>query len=120
MGTHLWFVLTDPDPDTRLVVMVMLVTERTHTDRTVRLEVGDHTFISRATNVDYGGCRFVPLTKLERALETRRASLNSDASTALLRKLREGLLASSHTPHAIVDHCRPLFGILANEEAAEE
>lgn len=45
MGTHLWFVPTDPDPVTTRVVIVALVTQRGHTERTVTLDVGDHPFI---------------------------------------------------------------------------
>jgi hypothetical protein len=41
MGTHLWFVLTDPDPDRNSMVLVMLVTVKPHTDRTLHLDVGD-------------------------------------------------------------------------------
>lgn len=63
MGTHLWFVLTDPDPSTRLVVMVPLVTERSHTEKMVRLGVGDHPFILHASNIDYGGATFAPSSR---------------------------------------------------------
>ena len=45
MGEHLVFVLTDPDPVTNLVVVVTLVSEKSHTDKTVCLGPGDHPFI---------------------------------------------------------------------------
>ena len=64
MGTHLWFVVTDPDPTTSLVVMVALVTERAHTEKTVRLNVGDHPFIQPASNVDFGSATYAPASKL--------------------------------------------------------
>lgn len=109
MGTHLWFVLTDPDPATRQVVIVMLVSERAHTDRTVRLDVGDHPFIRHASAVDFGTARYAPVSKLEAALAKNVASLDADMSDSLLTRLRQGLLRSSHTPNDIVNHCRPLF-----------
>jgi hypothetical protein len=54
MGTHLWFVLSDPEPSTQLVVIVALVTERAHTEKTVRLNVGVHPFIKHRSSVDFG------------------------------------------------------------------
>lgn len=39
-GKHLWFVLPDPDPVTKKVVIVMLVTARRPTDKTLVLNPG--------------------------------------------------------------------------------
>ncbi|WP_353267810.1 hypothetical protein [Gemmatimonas sp.] len=101
MGTHLWFVLTSPDPDSGLVILVAVVTERGHTDRTVRLEVGDHPFIRHPSNVDYGTAKFAPAGRLTEALSTGKADLDLDASTVLLGRLCEGLLTSSRTPNVV-------------------
>jgi hypothetical protein len=108
-NTHLWFVLTDPDPMTGKVVLVMLVSERSHTERTVRLGVGDHPFIRHASNVDYGTATYAPVAKLEAALGRGVASLDADMSDDLLQRVRDGLLASSHAPHDVVEYCRGLF-----------
>jgi hypothetical protein len=109
MGTHLWFVLTDPDPVTQKVVMVMLVTERGHTERTVRLDVGDHPFIRHASAVDFGAARYAPSVRLDAALASTAAELDSDMSATLLARVRQGLLDSSHTPNEIAHECRALF-----------
>ncbi|MGH7665301.1 MAG: hypothetical protein ACRENI_13580 [Gemmatimonadaceae bacterium] len=109
MGTHLWFVLTDPDSSTRHVVIVSLVTERAHTEKTVSLAVGDHPFIRHASNIDYGTATFTPAAKLNRALADSRAELTSDISETVLRSVRRGLLESSHTPNDVASYCRPLF-----------
>ena len=110
MGAHLWFVLTDPDPSTRHVVMVALVTERAHTEKTVSLGAGDHPFIVHASNIDYGTATFAPASKLNERIVEGRAVLKADMSRELLGTVRRGLLRSSHTPHAVVDYCRSLFG----------
>lgn len=81
MGTHLWFVLTDPDPDRNSMVLVMLVTVKPHTDRTVQLNVGDHPFVRHESAV----------------------------SADLLTRVRAGLLASARTPNDVVEYCRPMF-----------
>lgn len=106
MGTHAWFVLTDPDAETDRVVLVMLVTERPHTDGTVCLGVRDHPFIRHASNVDYGTATFAPASKLESKLSDGVASLDPDMSAALLQRVRVGLLASSRTPNVVAAHVR--------------
>lgn len=109
MGAHLWFILTDPDPETRLLVMAALVTERAHTERTVRLDVGDHAFIKHASNVDFGSAKYAPAAKLEAALAAQRAVLGEDMSTSLLARVRDGIVTSSHTPNEIAAYCRSKF-----------
>ena len=109
IGWHLFFVLTDPDAETGLVVIVALVTERGHTERTVRLDVGDHEFIKHASNVDFGSAKFVPAAKLNAGLAGRRAVLSADMSASLLDRVRDGLIASSHTANDIVSYCKNLW-----------
>jgi hypothetical protein len=109
MGTHLWFVLTDPDPDRDWVVLVMLVTVKEHTDRTVHLEVGDHPFIRHSSAVDFGTAKYAPAAKLEDALSSGRATLAEDMSAALLARVRAGLLVSGRTSNDVADYCRALF-----------
>ena len=109
MGPHLWFILTDPDPGHERIVLVMLVTERAHTDRTLLLGVGDHPFIRHPSAVDFGTARYAPAAKLEDALATGRAELSADMSSVLLARVRTGLLTSARTPNQIADDCRLRF-----------
>jgi len=112
MGTHLWFVLTDPAADTLKVVMVALVSEKDHTERTVCLDVGAHPFVRWASSVDYGSSRFFPSATLVSAIAKKSATLEKDMTGELLTIVRRGLLISSRTPHAVVEHCTPIFGAL--------
>lgn len=107
MGTHLWFVVTDPDP--HAMVLVMLVSLKPHTDRTLVLDQGDHPFVDHPSSVDFGTARYFPAAKLEAALASGRANLHSDMSPALLERVRTGLLASARTPNEIADYCRAKF-----------
>lgn len=109
MGTHLWFVLTDPDPRRDWLVLVMLVTVKEHTDRTLQLQAGDHPFIRHPSAVDFGTAKYAPAAKLEDALSSGRATLAEDMSAALLARVRAGLLASGRTPNDVADYCRALF-----------
>lgn len=106
---HLWFILTDPEPNDGRVVAVMLVTARPHTDKTVVLVPGDHPFIRHESNVDYGAARFLPQGRLNDALASGRWHLQADMSATLLRRVREGLLTSQRVIHDIADHCRERF-----------
>jgi hypothetical protein len=109
MGTHLWFVLTDRNPDRNSMVLVMLVTVKMHTDRTLHLHVGDHPFVRHESAVDFGTATYVPAEKLQEALASGRATLAADMSADLLARVRAGLLASARTPNDVADHCRALF-----------
>lgn len=109
MGTHLWFVLTDPAPDRHAIVVVMLVTVKPHTDRTLHLEVGDHPFVRHTSAVDFGTATYAPAARLQNALASGRATLADDMSADLLARVRAGLLASARTPDDVAEYCRPLF-----------
>jgi hypothetical protein len=90
-------------------VMVALVTERAHTERTVRLAVGDHPYINHSSNVDFGTATFAPTNKLIQGIAKKAAIHHDPMSAALLAKVRAGLLQSSHTPNALKEHCRTIF-----------
>src|ERR1035437_7730874 len=107
---HLWLVLTDPDPKTTLIITVMVVTERPHTDRTVVLEPGDHSFIRHRSSIDYGSARYVPISKMSGILRNSAANWQPDMTPKLLARVRQGLLASPRTINAIADDCRKAFG----------
>lgn len=108
-GKHLWFVLTDPDPVTNKVVIVMLVTARRHTDKTIVLNHGVHPFVTHESNVAFGSADFIPLSRLQSRLKSGSAVMKSDMSQELLRDVRAALLASTRTPRYIKDYCREVF-----------
>ena len=107
---HLWFLLTDPDPGTYRVVMVMVVSAQPHTDKTVVLGVGDHPWIRHESNVDFGSARFIPTSKLEAAQRGNRLILQAEMSDQLLSRVRNGLVLSSRTIHEVKDYCSKRFG----------
>lgn len=108
-GKHLWFVLTDPDPETKKVVAVMLVTARSYTDKTVELHPGSHPFVVRESNVNYSSADFVPVSRLNSRLASGDAILQPDMAPNLLKKVRKGLLASTRTPNYVKDYCKGIF-----------
>ena|SRR2546426_3108540 len=106
---HLWLILTDPDPETDQVVAVMVVSRRPHTDKTLTLLPGDHPFIAHESSVDYGGVKRLQTARLKAALKNGRGEVKEDVNKDLLRRVRAGLLASSRTPHHMVDYCKTRF-----------
>lgn len=106
---HLWFILTDPDPETDQIAAAMVVTVRPHTDKTVILSASEHPFIEHDSSVDYGGCRRFQIARLKTSLRNGRCELREDMSTELLAKVRAGVVASPRTPHHMKDYCRGRF-----------
>lgn len=102
---HLVLVLTDPAGPSDIVVVTAVVSEKPFTDKTVTLNVGDHPFIRRPSNVDYGWSRFLPAMKL------LRGKPQEDLNDEVLARVRDGLLASSHTTNELVSYCRPIFAL---------
>ena len=107
--THLWLILTDPDPETDQVVAAMVVSRRAHTDRTVTLVAGDHSFITHESSVDYGGVKRLQIARLKAALKSGRCELTEDMKEGLLQRVRAGLFASPRTPHHMIDYCKERF-----------
>jgi hypothetical protein len=105
---HLWIVLTDPDPSDDKVVAVMVVSEKPHTDKTITLNVGDHPFFQRASNIDYGSAKHFPRVKLENQVNGR-GKLRQDVSPALLEKARAGIFRSSRCPNYIKEYFETRF-----------
>lgn len=103
--SHLFFVLTDPDPQTNKVVTVMVVTAKAHTDKTVLLQPGEHSFVRRESSVDYSTANLVSVGKLAGALAATKLRPYPDMSKALLKRVREGLLESSRTINDIAEYC---------------
>jgi hypothetical protein len=106
---HLWFVVTDPQGMTPQVVAVMLRTARSFTDNTTVLEPGDHPFIRHKSAVQYSTARFFRVGRIDKALGEGRCHLLDDMSGDLLRLVRDGLLRSPYTVHAIRDYCKKQF-----------
>lgn len=106
---HLWVVLTDPDPATRKIAVVMVVTEKKTTDKTVTLDIGDHQFIAHKSNIDYGGTHLYDVQRLEAAIVADDQALRENLKPKLLEKVRKGLYESTHTSDWVKDYCKSRF-----------
>ena len=97
---HLWFVITEPQPDEGLCVIVSLTTLRHDRDQTMLLNVGDHPFIRHASIVLYSDAQIAAGTIAQ--LEA--------CSTRVLKLIQDGARQSPHTPKKILTFCRNAWG----------
>lgn len=107
---HLWVILWGPEGEAQSFMMVSLSTMRPHSDQTVLIRVGEHPFIQHDTCAVYADVRKTTAEKLHQAEANRQLTRRDRASAQLLGKLREGLFASSRTPHAMREMARNPFG----------
>lgn len=87
----------------------MVVTARAYTDKTVVLEPGDHPFIQRQSNVDFGAAVLLKVDRFHDAITSEKCHLQPDMSQELLIRVRAGLRTSPRTIHAIRDYCAGAF-----------
>ncbi len=106
---HLWVVLTEPDENPLTVVIVNLTTPRWDSDRTVILQPADHTFITHETVVLYAEAVIVPVEPLNKYVDLRPNCRRDDCSTSMIKRVRDGLLASPETPKKVKAYCRLRF-----------
>jgi hypothetical protein len=89
---------------------VYLTTLRPHSDRTCIIRPGEHPFVQHDTCAAYNETRRLTAGRLEELIRERQAVSKQPVSPELLERLREGLLASPRTPHAITAMAREEFG----------
>jgi hypothetical protein len=106
---HLWFVVTDPEGTPGRVVAVMMRSAKKFTDETVVLEPGDHAFVKHQSSVHYSSARWFDINAIDNAMRSGRCHLRENMTPELLSRVRNGLLKSPFTVHAVSDYCRTRF-----------
>ena len=109
---HLWVVLTDPDSDNS-AVCVNITTKQGYSDMTVILKPGEHPFIKKESVAHYPDARFLDLASVQAALDAKTKSFvcsqHEPCGAKLLKRLRDGLLTSPHTPRGPKDYCKKIW-----------
>ncbi|MBN1782738.1 hypothetical protein JW948_16500 [bacterium] len=95
---HLWALLCDPIEGENKVLIVNINTMRKDADSTCTLNVGDHPFIRHTSFVNYANSALVSVDKLEESLTTGRAEHREKLKEEVLKRIRQCLLVSPHTP----------------------
>jgi hypothetical protein len=107
--THLWVVLTDPRGDPPEVALVNLTKQKSTSDTTVVLDVGDHPFIRQKTVVNYARATVYDAGALEQAMKADLTIRHkTDCAGELLERIREGLFKSRFTRPKVQKFCEHL------------
>jgi hypothetical protein len=103
---HLWIIVTDPLPSSHEVVIVNVTSLRQHSDTTVVLKPGDHPYIRHDSVIFYADARLADVRNIQAGIDKGWFQECAACSPALLKRIREGLLASKFTRNKIKDFCR--------------
>jgi hypothetical protein len=103
---HLWIVVTEPNAETHLCIIVSVTTLRNNKDQTVTVRVGDHPFLRHDSVIFYADAQIVDSRQLRADLIARVAERREPFSAELLKLAQDGVLASPFTPNKVVSFCR--------------
>lgn len=109
---HVWMIISDPGLDAGKVLMVNFTTWEPALDQGCLIDVGEHSFISGRTVINYARSKVVTNAQLEKLKADGRLSMLEPLSAALLRKVRDGAMLSVTIP---IEH-----GTILLDQEAEE
>jgi hypothetical protein len=96
---HLWIVLTPPAEGE--VVTVSVTTRTRKSEALVVLQPGDHSFINRESVIAYAYATIRTVEDIEAAIENGSAKPREPVTSAILERVRAGLLESDFTPNGV-------------------
>lgn len=106
---HLFIVLTAPEGEPPVVVMVNITTRRPTSDATVILTPGDHSFVKHESVIAFEHASLFEVSKLESGLVSGALTKYPDISESLFSAVKQGLLSSPRTPQNIKEYCSSRF-----------
>ncbi len=99
-GGHLWVIVTEPN-ELGEVVCATFTTKRERSDTTTICQIGEHPFFRHETVVAHNQCLQYTTAMIEEYFEDGTFVSREACTPALLRKVRDGLIASKFTPKYI-------------------
>jgi hypothetical protein len=111
---HLYVAITSPEGHPEETVVIVNFTSagsrRSH-DKTVTLDVGDHSFIKHSTVVNYGDAKIAKVDYVQRAIRSGLSTFHDDCSEKLLEALQQGALDSDFTENEIRERVKDHLGL---------
>ncbi len=98
---HLWVLVTRPNPQTHLAIMVNVTTQRPHSDKTTILNAGDHSFVQKPSVIFYADARIVDARLLDQSVASGAFRAHATFPAAVLKRIQAGLMKSPFTPRKI-------------------
>ena len=99
-GGHPWVIITEPD-ESGEVVCATFTTRRDRSDATTICQAGEHPFFRHETVVAHNQCLQYTTAMIEEYFEDGTFVAREPCAPALLRKVRDGIMASEFTPKYI-------------------
>jgi hypothetical protein len=106
---HLFIVLTAPEGEPPVVIMVNITSRRPTSDATVVLTPSDHFFVKHESVVAFEHALVFEVSKLENGLKSGLLAQYPDISESLFESIKKGLLSSPRTPQDIKAYCSSRF-----------
>jgi len=97
---HLWIVLTSPDPGNGQCVIINL-TSSSSGPASFTLKVGDHPYITKKSDVNFGDAMISTVTKIEAAVKYGQAVPNQPMDSKILEQIAQ----------TAKTHCAPARGV---------
>jgi len=97
---HLWIILTDPQRQPSVVVIVSASTKSLGLDLPV-IEPGEYRALGQRSWIRCDKARLVSTPLLQQNLDARVIRLSHALAPALLTRVRAAVLASPHTPNEV-------------------
>jgi hypothetical protein len=105
---HLWIVATEPLPATGESILVNVTTLRSHSDKTLVLNRGDHPFIYKESVVSFGDSIIAGVRLVAAGIDNGLWPQREPCSEALIQQIQIGILASPRTPAKVKAFYRAL------------
>lgn len=110
---HLWIVVAEIDAANGKAICVNVTTEQYDSDKTCRLNKGDHSFVTHPSVIYYKDARELDLKLVETAITSGIKKFvckaHDPCSPEMLKRVQEGLVKSKDTPKGIKATCKKLW-----------
>jgi hypothetical protein len=111
---HLWIIITEPDAEGKAVA-VSITTQRSHSETTVTLNVGEHPFIKHPSVVSYTHARIIDVKAVLAAIQRQPRQYvcraHAPCTPELLEKIQTGMTRTKDAEKAIKQRCMSEWGL---------
>lgn len=104
---HLWIIVTEPDIETGMAVIVNVTSLQRYSDRTTILTAQEHPYISHDSVVLYADAQIVDMRLIEKGIEDANRFIRQLApcTPSLLKRICDGIGDSPFTSEKVYNFC---------------
>ena len=101
VDSHLWIVISDTVVAPDRVVIVNMTSWRSDKDQACVLEVGDHSYVTHRTCINYADAKIQTTANLETLIAKGMVQRHATCSEELLVRIRDGVNESRMKMHIV-------------------